>query len=118
MRAFRAPARIGAPRSLAAQKRLARDDKTLAALPKSTNRFAQAALLVRQRFHARQLPAFEELQRRAAAGGDVSDLVGHAGGFDGSYTVAATDDGGCRAVVCYRLGNLRGALGESRYLED
>src|ERR1019366_7102156 len=59
------------------------------------HRSYRAALLVAQRLHAGQLLAFEELQRRAAAGGDVGNLVGHAGGFDGSYTVAATDNGDC-----------------------
>ena len=39
---------------------------------------ADRLFLVRQRFHARQLLAFQKLQRRAAAGGDVRDLVGDA----------------------------------------
>src|SRR5271165_5521362 len=39
-------------------------------------------LLIAEGFHSGQRLAFEELQRCAAAGGDVRDLVGHAGSFD------------------------------------
>jgi hypothetical protein len=42
-----------------------------------------SGLFVRQRFHAGQLLAFEELEACSAAGGDVGDLVGQSGLVDG-----------------------------------
>src|SRR5262245_49812179 len=49
-------------------------------------------LFVRQGCHTREHAAAEELQRRAATGGDVSDLVGEAGFLDRGNRVAASDD--------------------------
>src|SRR5579885_2189601 len=49
-------------------------------------------LLVGEGFYAGELLAFEEFEARAAAGGDVGDLVGYAGLVDGADGVAATDD--------------------------
>ncbi len=49
-------------------------------------------LLIQQARNARQLLTFQELQRGAAAGGDVRDLVGEAELFDRSGRVAAADD--------------------------
>ena len=46
----------------------------------------------RQRRDARQRPAAEELERRAAAGRDVRDAVGDAGLLDRRDRVAAADD--------------------------
>src|SRR5271167_4915371 len=72
----------------------------------------RSILLVGQSFHAGQLLAFEELQRRAAPGGNVRYLVGHAGSLHRSHAVTAADDGDCRPVIGDRLRNLLGALGE------
>src|SRR6185436_5874460 len=53
-----------------------------------------SGLRIGQRRHAGQHAAAEELQRRAAAGGDVGDLVGHAGLGDRGNGIAAADDRG------------------------
>jgi len=45
-------------------------------------------LLVGQRFHAGKFLAFEEFKRSAAAGGNVGDLIGHAGFMYRSHAVA------------------------------
>src|SRR5436309_1463156 len=42
----------------------------------------------------REVAVLQELQRRAAAGGDVADLVGEAELLDGGGGVAAADDRG------------------------
>src|SRR5262245_2050700 len=62
-------------------------------------------LLVRERRDARERPASEEFERRAAAGGDVRDAVGHARFRDRRDGIAAADDG--RALHrCDRLRDL------------
>ena len=40
-------------------------------------------LLIRERFYAGELFAFEEFEAGASAGGDVGDLIGYAGLVDG-----------------------------------
>src|SRR5271167_198144 len=72
----------------------------------------RSILLVAESFHAGQLLAFEELQRRPASGGDVRDLVSHTGGFHRGHAVAASDDGNRSPVIGHRLRNLLGAFGE------
>src|SRR5436190_15209926 len=47
---------------------------------------------VRQRGHPRQCTAAKELQRRAAAGGDMRDAIGDARFLHGCNRVAAADD--------------------------
>ena len=56
--------------------------------------------------------AFEEFEARAAAGGDVSDLVCKAGLVDGGDTVAAADDGGGVAIARYGGGDCVGPQSE------
>ena len=71
------------------------------------------ALFVVERGDARQLQSFQELQRSAAAGGDVGHLVGKAELGDSSHAVAAADDrDGARSGN--RFGDLQGALGKGQ----
>src|ERR1700759_4497477 len=74
-------------------------------------------LLVGECFDAWEFLAFEELEAGAAAGGDVSDLVGIAGLVDGRDRVAAADDGDGVLVGCDSLGDGVGAYGKARELE-
>ena len=74
-------------------------------------------LLFRQRFHAGELFAFEELEAGAAAGADVGDLVGHAGLVDGAHRVATADDAD-GAGVGNRVGDGVGAHGKLREFKD
>src|SRR5262249_44330586 len=55
--------------------------------------FLPISLLIAQRRDARQRPSAEKLERRAAAGRNVRDLVGHARLLDGRDRIAAADDG-------------------------
>ena len=49
-------------------------------------------LLIQQARDARQLLTFQELQRSAAAGGNMRHLIGKAELFDRSGRVSAADD--------------------------
>ena len=62
------------------------------------DRLAVPSAVASQRRHARQHLAFDELERRAAAGRDVAELVGHARLLDGLDRLAAADDRGSRRV--------------------
>ena len=73
--------------------------------------------LCRDRCHARELLALEQLERGAAAGGDPRDAVGDAGLVDGAHRVAAADDREAVAVGD-RPRDRERALGEARPLED
>ena len=70
-----------------------------------------------QRGHARQDLAFDELERGAAAGRDVAELVGQAGLLDGLDRLAAADDRR-RARIGHGVGHGERARGEARILED
>src|SRR5215469_14551727 len=74
--------------------------------------------LVGQRLYAGQLLAFQEFERRAATGGDMSDLVGDVGCFHGCDGITATNDRDGAAVVGNRVSDLEGAFGKSRDFED
>ena len=74
------------------------------------------SLLAQVSVDARQLLALEELERGAAAGRDVGDLVGEAVLLDGRDRVAAADDGdrAVRGGVGQRLRDRERALGRDR----
>ena len=75
-------------------------------------------LLVGERGDAGEGFAFEELERGAAAGGDVGDAVGDAGLLDCGDGVAAADDGGGVCVGGDGFGDGLGARGEGGHLKD
>jgi len=75
-------------------------------------------LLVRQRLYAWQLLPFQKFKRSAAAGGDVSDLVGYSGLVDSRDRVAATDDRDGRPVGRNSNGRWRLCPRRSGKLED
>ena len=62
--------------------------------------------------------AFEELKARSAAGGDVGDLVGHAGLLDGGDRVSSANDAGGVLIRGDGLGDRVRTLGEGGHLED
>src|ERR1700732_4918515 len=74
--------------------------------------------LLGESFHSRQLLAFEELERRAAAGRDVCDLVRDASCIDGCHRVAAAHDRGCARVLCDGIGNFESTLSKRCNLEN
>src|SRR5438128_702106 len=55
-------------------------------------RTLEGILFVGERFHARQLFTFQELQRGSAAGGDVRDLVCQTGLVHGGNRISAADN--------------------------
>ena len=79
-----------------------------------------ARLRLLERGDARQHLALEELERRTAAGRDVRHLLGKARLLDGRDRIAAADDGRAARArqLSERVGDRKGALGESLELED
>src|SRR5208283_3775111 len=75
-------------------------------------------LLVGQRGHSRQGLAFEKLQRGAAAGGDVGDLVRNSSLLDCGNRIPAAHDAGGIVVGRHKLGDGVGAVRKRRKLED
>merc|ERR1719424_1671192 len=81
----------------------------------------EGRLGVLERGHAGQDLTLEELERGAAAGGDVRHLLREASLLDSRDGVAAADDGDAAVLagdLSEGVGNVEGALGESLELED
>src|ERR1019366_4385658 len=78
----------------------------------------KSLFLVAKRFYPGQFLAFQKFQRGAAAGGNVSDLVGYAGGFDGGYGISAAYNRSGSGIVRDGLGNLESAFGKRRQFEN
>src|SRR3954453_20255364 len=79
--------------------------------------FSAQLLLIRQRNYARKFLAFEELERGAASGGDVRDLVGDAGLLHGADAIATTHNGSRPGIISDGMRDRRGALGKLRELK-
>src|SRR6267378_5627741 len=69
-------------------------------------------------FDPRQLLAFQEFQGCAATGGDVCNLVGHAGGVYGGNCITAAYDGSRARIIGDSLGDLESPFRERCDLED
>src|SRR5205823_4465260 len=73
-----------------------------------------------QNINRGKVAVFQVFERRSAAGGDVADLVGQTGLFDGGGAVAAADDGDGAVFggsVGDGLRNRAGAFGELGFFE-
>jgi len=62
--------------------------------------------LFRQRFDSRQLLAFQELQRRPAAGRNVRDFIGNVGSFHGRHGISAAYDRSCARILSHGVSQL------------
>src|SRR3990172_10015089 len=87
-----------------------------AALPRSGD-FRESARFLLERLEARQLAALDELERGAAAGGDVAHLGGEAHLLDGGGAIAAADHRGA-IDLAERLRDGASALRERGHLEE
>src|SRR6266550_1640767 len=82
-----------------------------------TNEYGRRLALRSESFDTRQLLAFQKFQGCTTAGGNVCDLVGHAGGvYSGDCVTAAYDRSRAR-VIGDGLGDFKSSFGEGSNLE-
>src|SRR5271155_4440740 len=93
--------------------------------PSSTSRIVESstpvsrpvAFLIRECFDTGHLLAFQELQRRAAAGGNMRHLIGNFGAVNRRHCVAAADNRNRTDIFGHGVGDLESSTRKSRNLE-